>query len=88
VKNMAASVRSRLLTISREHRRSFMEVVQRYTLERFLYRLSKSPHVDKFILKGAMLLRVWDVPDARPTMDVDLLGMTSNNAGKVAQQMK
>lgn len=88
MKNMAASVRQRLLNISREQKRSFMEVVQHYGLERFLYRLSKSVHADRFILKGAMLLKVWDVPDARPTMDVDLLGVTSNDANRIADQMK
>jgi hypothetical protein len=31
----------------------------RYTLERLLYCLSKSKHRDKFVLKGAMLMRYW-----------------------------
>src|SRR6266850_3378876 len=36
--------------------------------------LSKSPHAARFVLKGALMLRVWDAPMARPTKDIDLLG--------------
>ena len=76
MKNVAASVRDRLMNMSRQQKRPFMEMTQRYALERFLYRLSQSKYAAKFILKGAMLLKVWHFPNARPTMDVDLLGLT------------
>jgi predicted nucleotidyltransferase component of viral defense system len=46
----------------------------RYTLERLLYRLSKSKHRENFILKGAMLMRHWIDDPHRPTRDLDLLG--------------
>ncbi len=49
-------------------------VLTRYALERFLYRLSRSPHVDRFLLKGALLLLLWLGETARPTRDADLLG--------------
>jgi predicted nucleotidyltransferase component of viral defense system len=49
-------------------------VLTRYALERFLYRLSLSPHSDRFVLKGALLLIVWLGETIRPTRDVDLLG--------------
>ena len=48
-------------------------------MERFLYRLSKSPHATRFVLKGALMLRVWDAPMARPTKDIDLLGRLENS---------
>ncbi len=48
-------------------------------MERFLYRLSMSEHAERFVLKGALLLRMWDAPAVRPTMDIDLLGRTSND---------
>jgi len=47
-------------------------------MERFLYRLAKSPFADRFILKGALLLTAWRAPVARPTMDIDLAGKTNN----------
>ena len=48
-------------------------------MERFLYRLSQSHHANRFILKGALMLRIWQTPDIRPTMDIDLLGRTKND---------
>jgi len=59
--------------------RPFQELLQYYAMERFLYRLSKSPHSARFVLKGALMLRVWDAPMARPTKDIDLLGRLENS---------
>lgn len=52
-------------------------------MERFLYRLCQSPHADVFVLKGALLLRVWNAPSVRPTMDIDLLGRTDNEPANI-----
>jgi len=52
-------------------------------MERFLYRLSKSPHAGKFILKGALMFTAWKLESYRPTMDIDLLGKTSNQVDRV-----
>jgi predicted nucleotidyltransferase component of viral defense system len=49
-------------------------VLTRYAVERFLYRLSRSPHADRFVLKGALLMLVWLGETLRPTSDADLLG--------------
>ena len=73
-RNVAASVRQRLLTRSREQGEEFQLVLTRYALERLLYRLSQSPHRDVFVLKGAMLFRLWTDQPHRPTKDLDLLG--------------
>jgi hypothetical protein len=56
-----------------------IELLQYYVMERFLYRLSKSKFRNAFVLKGALLLAAWRVPQSRPTMDIDLLGQTSND---------
>ncbi len=74
VRNMGASVRARLLNLSRERNQPFELLLTRYVLERLLYRLSTTKHRDRFVLKGAMLMTTWfDVP-FRPTRDLDLLG--------------
>ena len=78
-KNVGASVRQRLLNNARETGRPFSELLQYFAMERFLYRLSQSRHVDKFILKGALMLAVWKAPLLRPTMDIDVLGKTPND---------
>jgi predicted nucleotidyltransferase component of viral defense system len=49
-------------------------VLTRYAVERFLYRLSRSPHAERFVLKGALLMLVWLGEGLRPTSDADLLG--------------
>lgn len=49
-------------------------VLTRYAMERFLYRLSRSLHAERFVLKGALLLLVWLGEALRPTRDADLLG--------------
>jgi predicted nucleotidyltransferase component of viral defense system len=88
VKNMRASVRQRLLNYAKASGRPFAEVLQYYAMERFLYRLSVSPHGEKFLLKGALLLTAWQAPISRPTMDIDLLGRTSNEIDDVVRLMK
>jgi hypothetical protein len=88
VKNMGASVRQRLLNYAKASGRPFAEVLQYYAMERFLYRLSVSPHGGKFLLKGALLLTVGQAPITRPTMDIDLLGRTSNEIDAILQIMK
>ncbi len=79
-KNIAASVRQRLLNKSKSEGRPFQEILQYYAMERFLYRLSRSAHAEKFILKGALMLKAWHAPELRPTMDIDVLGRTNNEA--------
>ena len=73
-RNIGASVRARLLAHSKENGQQFQLVLTRFALERLLYRLGRSAHAGRFLLKGAMLLTSWfDLP-MRPTRDVDLLG--------------
>lgn len=86
--NIPASVRQRLLNRARRDQRPFSELLQYYAMERFLYRLSRSPHADRFILKGALMLRAWRSPEFRPTMDIDLLGRTSNEVSSVVAQIR
>lgn len=77
-RNLAASVRARLLNRARATRQDFNLVLTRYALERLLYRLSISAHADQFLLKGALLFDLWfDIPH-RPTRDADFLGFGSS----------
>lgn len=49
-------------------------MLTRYAVERYLYRLSRSQHAQRFVLKGALLLMAWLGETLRPTRDADLLG--------------
>jgi hypothetical protein len=87
-KNIPASIRQRLLNRARNDKRPFSELLQYYAMERFLYRLSRSVHADCFILKGALMLRVWRSPEFRPTMDIDMLGRIGNEEGGIVARMR
>lgn len=76
-RNMAASVRQRLMNIARQQKEPFDLVLIRYALERLLYRLSQTSHQSRFVLKGAMLFQIWSGQIHRPTRDLDLLGQGS-----------
>lgn len=71
--NLEASIRQRLLNLSKETSQSFQRVLDRFVLERVLYRLSMSPHRDAFVLKGASLYHLAGGPTPRPTRDLDLM---------------
>jgi hypothetical protein len=57
-------------------------------MERFLYRVSQSKHSSSFVLKGALLLHVWQGETARSTSDIDLLGFGSNSPEAVADRIR
>ena len=85
VKNVVASVLARLRNISKSDGVPFQQVLQLYAMERFLYRVSKSRHAQSVILKGALLLKTIGIPNARPTMDIDMLRKgTADRASLVA----
>jgi predicted nucleotidyltransferase component of viral defense system len=77
--NLGASVRARLLNIARKGGHDYNRVLIRYAQERLLYRISISPYRDNLILKGALLFLTYDMPDLRPTKDIDFLGRGVNN---------
>jgi len=72
-KDVAASVKQRLLNLARTSGRDFNLLLIHYGIERFLYRLSQSEHADSFMLKGAILFHLWAKAPHRPTRDVDLM---------------
>ena len=81
-RNMAASVRHRLLNISREQREDFQLILIRFALERLIFRVSQSEYRDQFVLKGAMLFQIWSRESHRPTRDVDFLGQGEHSESR------
>lgn len=73
-RDIGASVRQRLLNLAHARGQPMELLLTRYALERLLHRLSLSPHRERFVLKGAMLLATWFDEPHRATRDVDLLG--------------
>ncbi len=71
---LAHSVQARLTNVAKQTRRPFAELLELYAVERLLHRLGRSRQRERFVFKGALLLRGWLGSDARPTRDLDLLG--------------
>lgn len=78
LENISESVKARLKNKAVQMNTTYNELLQLYVNERFLYRLSKSKHRDKMILKGALVFWVWDESRYRPTRDIDFLGNMGN----------
>ncbi len=85
LKNVAASVKSRLLSLARSTQKPYQELLQYYGMERFLYRLSQSSYSSTFVLKGALLFYAWKLDDSRATLDIDLLAKTKNSKDNLLQ---
>jgi len=78
IKNVAASLREKLLNHSRQTEQEFQSTLDLWVAERFLFRLGQSKHREQFVLKGATLFLIWRGKLPRPTRDVDLLGYGSS----------
>ncbi len=55
--NLPASIHQRLLNRAKKEDRPLNELLQYFSMERFLFRLSRSRHVERFLLKGALMLK-------------------------------
>jgi len=50
-RNLAASVRSRLLTLAQEKGEDYQRILGKYAVERFLFRLGRSEYRDRLFSK-------------------------------------
>jgi len=74
IKNISASIHQRLKNSAKWDGRSFQEYFYKYSIERFLYRLSCSHYKNEFVLKGGLMFSGWGIPLRRPTRDIDMQG--------------
>lgn len=86
--NISASVRAQLQNIARQSNRPFAEVLQYYSMERFLYRFGKSPYAHHFILKGALIFTAMNMLQRRTTLDIDFLGRFDNQIENIEKVIK
>jgi predicted nucleotidyltransferase component of viral defense system len=84
-RNYGHSAYSRLLAFAKKNGLDFTFALQRYAMERLLYRMSKSAHADKFILKGASLFLVWKGHSYRVTKDADFLAFGFLNEDSLSE---
>jgi predicted nucleotidyltransferase component of viral defense system len=89
IKNISASVKERLRNIATQTGKDYQSLLRQYVQERFLFRLSISPFVNNFILKGALLFLAHDISRLRPTRDIDFLGSSIiNNKNEILDIVK
>lgn len=86
--NVAASVRQRLLNRAKAEGRVFQELATLYVMERFLYRLGRSEHAERFVLKGGLMTLTWAGEHARVTRDIDLLGRGDGSVDAVVNRVR
>lgn len=84
----AESIRQRIRNRLRERGEDVQFSLQRYAIERFLYRLGISPHRDRFVLKGAALFALWGGDVYRPTRDLDFTGFGSADETDVLDALR
>jgi hypothetical protein len=82
------SIQERLKNEARRTGRPYVELLELFAVERFLYRLARSRHRERFVLKGALLIRHWLRADSRPTRDIDLLGPMDIDADRLRANLK
>jgi hypothetical protein len=81
------SIRQRLRTELRARGEDVTLGLQRYAVERFLYRLGRSRHRERFVLKGATLFAIWGTA-YRPTRDIDFTGYGSSEKADVIRNFR
>ena len=83
-----AAVHRGLLAIARERKADFNAILVQYAIERLIDRLGRSTESPRFVLKGAMLFRVWTGELHRPTKDVDFLGHGDPSPESIAEAVR
>ncbi len=83
-----ASARARLARLARERGVEFQLILVEYAIERLLYRLGLSRHADHYVLKGALLFRLWSSEPGRATWDLDLLGRGAGGVEDVVAMVR
>lgn len=84
----ARSIRHKLRNAMRDRNEDVRFALQRYAMERFLYRLGQSPSRERFVLKGAMLFALWGGSLYRPTRDLDFTGYGGTDTAAILAQIR
>ena len=83
----AESIKRRLRDTLRARGQDVQLGLQRYAIERFLYRLGNSRQRERFVLKGATMFALWGTV-YRPTRDIDFTGYGSSDHADVLQALR
>lgn len=84
-RNISESVKSQLKEIANKSGEPFQTVLNRFGIERLLYRISILPATKNYLLKGAQLFNLWYDQPFRPTRDIDFLGFGANELENIRE---
>ena len=88
VTNLSASIHQKLLNQAKGLDKPFNELLVLYAIERFIYRVGKSPYKENFILKGAAVFIAWHSAISRPTRDIDFLSYGDPSASHLEKVIR
>ena len=80
MKDMAASIRARLMNIARKEQVPFQRILTLYKQEGLLHRIASTRYAKDIVLKGGLLFYQLQGFIARPTKDIDLLGSQKSDS--------
>lgn len=80
MKDMAASIRARLMNIARKEQVPFQRILTLYMQEGLLHRIVNTHYSEDIVLKGGLLFYQLQGFIARPTKDIDLLGSQKSDS--------
>lgn len=84
----AESIRQRLRNEVRRRGEDVQFALERYAMERLLFRLGESAHRERFVLKGAMLFALWGGALYRATRDLDFTGYGASDGDSVLEAFR
>lgn len=67
------SLNARIRNLAKGKNVSPQELLKAWAFQRFLLRLAKSVHKDRFVLKGGFLVAAWIGVERRTTIDIDVM---------------
>lgn len=86
-RDLPASVAARLLHMAKASGDDYQVLFTSFCFERLLFRLGASTARDRFVLKGAMLLRLWSDQPYRMTRDLDLLHVGNSTHDSIREDL-
>jgi len=87
MRNTAASIRGRLITIAKHEDIPFQRILTLYKQEGLLHRMASTQLASSIVLKGGLLFFQLQGMVARPTKDIDLLGSSDRRAEGLLQEL-
>lgn len=85
MKDIAASIRARLLNTARKEKVPFQRILTLYKQEGLLHRIVSTRYSEDVVLKGGLLFYQLQGFIARPTKDIDLLGSQKSDSEALLQ---